>query len=1441
MTGRSGRFYRAMVLNQAEPRAFNARGSTLTAEVRNVGDGAVVSAKGSALSLALPGSNSSDMSMYHSSSDSSDAGNTAASSGRLGLSELIDLIRSQGVEEGVASDEDVELVFSKHASAGTGGKIDVEAVGELMHELLGVQDQNEDPVSKRPQFETLGANAEPHATRECREMHSRHSASTTSSDRQRLIEQQERVYRLSLDSSKGGEIQPISESKLKFNASSPDPAPIPLAQKQATAARPMPSFLRSSSDLSILISTGKRPQQPSEVRGFDISVTSKDSGSSLDSSERESFESSFDTSQASAQPPHRHAEPLIGQEFASEIRPGHSGGQKSAFVSGLQGRYVGRASFDDILRDAHSTFQSAAGFRSGHQNDTSQATSHASESVDDAESLQQALQSAYRAQLESLDGPQGARDAMQGEDASAPGSRGNLFNVITESMAPALSFAVKQADELREENRRLRDDNQRLRSLLGSNKTARNGEPLSLLQDKDTEGLLPLPAVRGGEWHAAPGVEPGETSEDGDTRAALIKDIVDLQEQLADAQQELDARDQQLKKAQESVNNLTAEKEALEAERGSFVQEHGALFESELQAALQSAEEAREEMRQQKIHAEEQTSLRVRAERDEQKAKELMQDMENEFLQYKHMTSEAKSRADASAADLEAEVTALRTEFAVMEDKSSTMQADLLQALTRLKASEAMLADTKSQLAAEKQGAIERFKVWEQELDERNSEVQKLEARVLHLQRQSLSADDADHLSPDGLGSRLELSGEHHARAASSSIAAHRGAAGRADDCPVEEGSGCLVGRDTERRVKLLEQVHAAQQEASLAKQQHELEVQQRQAAEVTAEELKRDLAACLVEVHRRQTLSARLSDENATLRKQLLEVRTPVGPANKDADIGEAVPDARTQNEAEHVTEQPAFEMPHQAETPPGSPTMQATRVSGASVGAAEEAFSREPRAATVSARRRAPPDDGSGREVCGDAETRLVMEGLKDAHTRMQEARQCLQTLETNSQGPLLEAHQLKLQLTRAHKERDEMEQVAVRDRQRVSELRQVIFGLQASSASLGIENERLKSSLADLQDRYESLVQTSANVRLGSLSCNGCSHAPGPTSAVAQVSDASQDQDVMLASSALPVSASWPDERVRGAYEDMQRRVALLQAESEHEVTKRLQASCLLAQIVAQASPQALKEHAGMFSVGQCDRQARAGAPGSLAEVGADGIASGSNEMLPLPEQELLPRQDDEASGLNEWCLSLDNVDRAVRRMTPAQLKNAVEVVRRALVDGTRQRDAWRKSMWQVSVAQVERLHRWHAQVQEEALCLSLEREQLANERKMTSAFHAAIGPLLDNHRCVLQDALSAREARVIDSFADELLFLETALVSGSAASSDSRAHAHTASPGQPPVLGGNSKSTPRSTAVPTSDSGAAHRQDKAHEQAAGAALPDTSVGGGCGHARRQIPIG
>ena len=76
------------------------------------------------------------------------------------------------------------------------------------------------------------------------------------------------------------------------------------------------------------------------------------------------------------------------------------------------------------------------------------------------------------------------------------------------------------------------------------------------------------------------------------------------------------------------------------------------------------------------------------------------------------------------------------------------------------------------------------------------------------------------------------------------------------------------------------------------------------------------------------------------------------------------------------------------------------------------------------------------------------------------MQEARQCLQMLETPRAGPLLEAHQLKLQLTRAHKERDEMEQVAVRDRQRVSELRQVIFGLQAS-ASLAAASQALTNS--------------------------------------------------------------------------------------------------------------------------------------------------------------------------------------------------------------------------------------------------------------------------------------------------------------------------------------------------------------------------------------------
>lgn len=55
---------------------------------------------------------------------------------RLGLIDFIELLRNNGIDEDNAPDEDVELVFSKHASMGTGGKLNFLAVQSAVREVL---------------------------------------------------------------------------------------------------------------------------------------------------------------------------------------------------------------------------------------------------------------------------------------------------------------------------------------------------------------------------------------------------------------------------------------------------------------------------------------------------------------------------------------------------------------------------------------------------------------------------------------------------------------------------------------------------------------------------------------------------------------------------------------------------------------------------------------------------------------------------------------------------------------------------------------------------------------------------------------------------------------------------------------------------------------------------------------------------------------------------------------------------------------------------------------------------------------------------------------------------------------------------------------------------------------------------------------------------------
>ena len=51
-----------------------------------------------------------------------------STSSRLGLLQFIRLLRKNGIGEDQASDEEAELVFSKHSSMGTGGKLNFLAV-----------------------------------------------------------------------------------------------------------------------------------------------------------------------------------------------------------------------------------------------------------------------------------------------------------------------------------------------------------------------------------------------------------------------------------------------------------------------------------------------------------------------------------------------------------------------------------------------------------------------------------------------------------------------------------------------------------------------------------------------------------------------------------------------------------------------------------------------------------------------------------------------------------------------------------------------------------------------------------------------------------------------------------------------------------------------------------------------------------------------------------------------------------------------------------------------------------------------------------------------------------------------------------------------------------------------------------------------------------------
>jgi hypothetical protein len=60
---------------------------------------------------------------------------------RLGLADFVEIIRKNGVQEELVSDEQAELVFAKHASMGAAGKLNFLSLPALVHELLRRQSQ----------------------------------------------------------------------------------------------------------------------------------------------------------------------------------------------------------------------------------------------------------------------------------------------------------------------------------------------------------------------------------------------------------------------------------------------------------------------------------------------------------------------------------------------------------------------------------------------------------------------------------------------------------------------------------------------------------------------------------------------------------------------------------------------------------------------------------------------------------------------------------------------------------------------------------------------------------------------------------------------------------------------------------------------------------------------------------------------------------------------------------------------------------------------------------------------------------------------------------------------------------------------------------------------------------------------------------------------------
>jgi hypothetical protein len=86
-------------------------------------------------------------------------GSAGEQGGRLGLADFVEIIRKNGVQEELVSDDQAELVFSKHASMGAAGKLNFMSLPALLNELLRGQSEAIEEGGRKGNGQEAGASS----------------------------------------------------------------------------------------------------------------------------------------------------------------------------------------------------------------------------------------------------------------------------------------------------------------------------------------------------------------------------------------------------------------------------------------------------------------------------------------------------------------------------------------------------------------------------------------------------------------------------------------------------------------------------------------------------------------------------------------------------------------------------------------------------------------------------------------------------------------------------------------------------------------------------------------------------------------------------------------------------------------------------------------------------------------------------------------------------------------------------------------------------------------------------------------------------------------------------------------------------------------------------------------------------------------------------------